>query len=155
MPHNARASVLSLVLTLVAALPVSAIASEKGRAADEKAILELEAGWNDALRARDAAALDAILADDWVGISPFGTSTKAQALGDLKSGDMKVESIGAPHDMKVRFYGDVAIVMGASEEKSSWKGKDTSGNWVFMDVWTKRGGKWRCVASQSSLLAAK
>jgi hypothetical protein len=57
--------------------------------------------------------------------------------------------------MKVRFFGDVALVTGAGEEKSSWKGKDTSGNWVWMDVWVKRHGKWQAVASQVSLVAAK
>ncbi len=151
MIRNALAAMATIAV--LAAPPSPAAAAD--RAADEKVILKLENDWTAAVRARDVAALSAILAEDWVGNGQFGSSTRAQALADLKSGDQKIESLSAPHDMKVRFFGDVAVVTGASEEKSSWKGKDTSGNWVWTDVWVKRNGKWQAVASQSTLLVAK
>jgi ketosteroid isomerase-like protein len=154
MTRNALAALATLAVLAVAS-PRPTLAADKGREADEKVLLELENAWTVAVRARDLAKLSEILAEDWVGNGPFGTFTRAQSLADLKSGDSKIESVSAPHDMKVRFFGDVAIVTGASEEKSSWKGKDTSGNWVWTDVWVKRKGKWQAVASQSSLLAPK
>jgi hypothetical protein len=57
--------------------------------------------------------------------------------------------------MKVRIFGDVAVVTGSDDEKSSYKGKDTSGHYVWIDVFVKRKGKWQAVASQSTLVPAK
>jgi ketosteroid isomerase-like protein len=151
MSRNTLAAFAALAALAIPTSP--AVATD--RADDEKAILKLENDWAAAMRARDFKALEAILAEDWILNGPFGTFTRAQNLADLKSGDYRIESLTAPHDMKVRFFGDVALVTGAGEEKSSWKGKDTSGNWVWMDVWVKRHGKWQAVASQVSLVAAK
>ncbi len=148
-----RAALAAMAALAVLAVPLAPAADD--RAADEKVLLKLESEVTNALRSRDVAALEAILADDWTGNGPFGLLTRAQNLADIRSGAYRIEWVSAPHDMKVRFFGDVAIVTGASEEKSSWNGKDTSGNWVWMDVWVKRKGKWKQVATQNSLVAGK
>jgi hypothetical protein len=44
--------------------------------------------------------------------------------------------------------GDMAVVQGADDEKSTEKGKDTSGSYTWTDVFAKRGGKWVAIASQ-------
>ena len=102
----------------------------------------------------DAATLDRILADDWVGRGPTGIATKAQALADLKSGDNKLDSqtLG---EMKVRVFGNTAVVTGSDDEKSSYKGKDTGGHYVWTDIFVKRNGRWQAVASQGTLMAQK
>jgi ketosteroid isomerase-like protein len=71
----------------------------------------------------------------------------AQALDDLKTGTIKIDA-WTPGDMKVRLFGDVAVVTGTHTEKSSYKGKDTSGKYVWTDVFVKRQGHWMAVASQ-------
>ena len=48
--------------------------------------------------------------------------------------------------------GTTAIVQGSDTEKSSFKGKDTSGKWVWMDVFVMRDGKWQAVRSQSAMV---
>ena len=70
------------------------------------------------------------------------------------SGENKVESqtLG---EMKVRVFGDVAIVTGSDDEKSSFKGKDISGHYVWTDVFVKRNGQWQAVASQGTLVPPK
>jgi ketosteroid isomerase-like protein len=79
--------------------------------------------------------------------------TKAQVLVELKSGDNKTDSITLG-DMKVRVYGDTAVVTGSDDEKSSYKGKDTSGHYTWTDVFVKRKGHWQAVASQGTLMPA-
>jgi len=44
------------------------------------------------------------------------------------------------------------VVQGSDTEKSSMNGKDTSGKWVWMDVFAKRDGKWVAVRSESTKL---
>jgi ketosteroid isomerase-like protein len=110
---------------------------------------QLEHDWTDAGKAADVDKLGQILADDWVGIGPDGkTITKEAYIAGYKSGKSKVESFdfGA---MSVKVLGNVAVVQGTDTEKSMTDGKDSSGKWVWMDVFAKRGDKW--VAVRSSL----
>jgi len=55
--------------------------------------------------------------------------------------------------MKVRVFGDTAVVTGSDDEKSSYKSKDTSGHYLWSDVFVKREGRWQAVASQGTLMA--
>jgi len=94
------------------------------------------------------ATLGRLLADDWVYQGPGGTQTKAQALAALKSDDQSFDFIKLG-DMKVRVFGDTAIVTGSEDEKSSYKGKDTSGHYLWIDVFVKRQGHWLDVARRA------
>jgi ketosteroid isomerase-like protein len=122
---------------------------DKGPSAAE-AVKQAEHNWVDAAKAGDADKLGQILADDWVGLGYDGKkATKQSILSDVKSGKLKLESFEfAPMDVKV--LGNVAVVQGGDTEKSTIGGKDTSGQWVWMDVFEKRDGKWVAVRSQSA-----
>jgi ketosteroid isomerase-like protein len=120
-----------------------------GKAGVAQALMQMEREWVEAAQKKDAATLDRILADDWVGQGPTGIATKAEALADLKSGDNTLESITLG-DMKVRVFGDTAVVTGSDDEKSSYKGKDTSGHYTWTDVFVKRQGRWQASASQGT-----
>lgn len=113
-------------------------------------VKQLEHDWTDAMKAGDVDKLSQILADDWTSLSYDGSkSTKKQYLSQLKSGASKLESFEfGPMDVKV--LGAVAVVQGSDTEKSSMKGKDTSGKWVWTDVFVKRNGKWQAVRSQAA-----
>jgi len=116
-------------------------------------IKQLERDWTDAQKSADVDKLSQIIADDWRGLGFDGkVQTKKDALDDIKSGRNKITSVElAP--MEVKVMGTVAIVQGGDTEKSSLNGKDTSGKWVWMDVFVKRDGKWQAVRSQSAMVA--
>ena len=115
-------------------------------------VKQLEQDWSDAQKAGDVDKLGQILADDWVGLGYDGKkSTKQESLADLKSGATKLESFELG-PMEVKVLGSVAVVQGSDTEKSTTKGKDTSGKWVWMDVFVKRDSKWVAVRSQSAKL---
>jgi ketosteroid isomerase-like protein len=145
-------AVLVVVATSLALGQMADKQEKKGKGGTEQALMQMERDWTEAALKKDAAALDKILADDWVGQGPTGVATKAEALADLKSGDNKIESetLG---DMKVRVFGDTAVVTGSDDEKSSYKGKDTSGHYLWTDVFVKRQGRWQAAASQGTLVA--
>lgn len=115
-------------------------------------VKQLEHDWTDGMKAGDADKVGAILADDWVGIQSDGTkSTKAELLASMKSGDFKISSFDFG-PMEVKVVGGVAIVQGSDTEKSTTKGKDSSGKYIWMDVFANRGGKWQAVRSQVAML---
>jgi len=141
------------VVLLVAACFSPAYGQAKSQASTTAdAIKQLERDWVNAQKASDVMKLGQILADDWVGLGFDGTkSTKKQSLDSIRSGANKLESFEiGPMDVQV--IGMVAIVQGSDTEKSSFKGKDTSGKWVWMDVFVMRGGKWQAVRSQSAMV---
>jgi ketosteroid isomerase-like protein len=113
---------------------------------------QLEQDWVDAVKAGNADKLGQILADDWTTLEYDGSKeTKQSMLAEVKSGAEKIESFEfGPMDVKV--LGNVAVVQGSDTEKSTSKGKDTSGKWVWMDVFVMRGGKWVAVRSQSAMV---
>ena len=51
-------------------------------------------------------------------------------------------------DLKVRFYGDTAIVVGQGSIKAHTKTQDLSGQYVWTDTFVKMLGEWKAVASQ-------
>jgi ketosteroid isomerase-like protein len=145
-----------LVVGLLSAMPLLVFgqakpaASKADTASVEQTLMQMERDWTQAALKKDSAALDRILADDWVAIGFQGTTTtKAQAIAELKSGvsTTQTEELG---DMKVRIFGTTAIVTGSDTEKSTYKGKDSSGKFVWTDVFVERNGRWQAVASQST-----
>jgi uncharacterized protein (TIGR02246 family) len=115
-------------------------------------IKQLERDWTDASKANDADKLSQILADDWVGIGPDGSKeTKQSVLADMKSGASTLTSFElGPMDVKV--LGNVAVCQGSDTEKSTTKGKDSSGKYVWMDVFVRRDGKWVAVRSETTMV---
>ena len=115
----------------------------------QQTLMQMERDWAQAGIKNDTATVDKFVADDWVGIDFEGTSiTKAEGIADMKSGASKTQSYEFG-TMKVRVFGDTAVVTSSDTEKSTYKGKDSSGKYVWTDVWVMRDGRWQAVASQS------
>jgi ketosteroid isomerase-like protein len=120
----------------------------------EQMFTKRENDWAKADNTKDAAFLNRILADDWSYLGPQGVMTKKQHLAELKSpsGGLEFETIV---DVKVRVFGDTAVVTGSANQKSSENGKVTSGHYIWTDVFVKRGGRWQAVNSQDTLVTHK
>jgi len=107
-----------------------------------ESIKQFEQEIGDAMVARNTEKLNQRYADDWATITSSGSAfTKESLLDDFKSGNHKLVSFEAG-PMDVRVLGDVAMVQASVSEKRVQDGKDISGQFVFMDLLKKRGGKW-------------
>ena len=78
--------------------------------------------------------------------------TKAQVMQELGSGARRIES-GSVDDLKVRVFGDVAVVTGRSVLAGSYQGKRASVVQRFTDIFVKRDGRWQAIASQGTQIA--
>jgi ketosteroid isomerase-like protein len=118
----------------------------------EQELKQIENSWTDAQKSKNVEKLREILADDWVGLGWDGaTSDKAQALAELKSASNSLDGIEM-RTMTVRIFGNTAVVTGSDTEKSTEHGKDSSGKYLWTDVFVRQQGRWRAVASQSARL---
>jgi ketosteroid isomerase-like protein len=146
--------ILTAALAITSAVLLSAQTKTEGANADtssvEQSLIQLEKDWNQATLTKDYKTLNRIMADEWTGIDYQGvTVTKAESIAELKSGESGNTSVELG-EMKVKVYGNTAVVVGSDTEKSTYHGKDSSGRYAWMDVFVKRGGRWQAVASEST-----
>jgi ketosteroid isomerase-like protein len=113
-------------------------------------IIELDNQRIEAMTKQDVQALDRILADDLSYThSTARVETKAEFIAALTSGRTKYESIERD-DVKVRQYGDTAVVTGLAKFHVNANGNDIKFQTRFPDVYSKRNGVWQMVAWQST-----
>lgn len=113
-------------------------------------IENLESQWRTALIENDVATVNRLLADDYLGINPNGTlETKADALAQRRSGTVKFSSI-EPENLKVRVYGDTAVVTSRVQVAGHDGDRDISGLYHYTRVYSRRGGAWKVVSFEAS-----
>jgi ketosteroid isomerase-like protein len=145
---------------LLAAAPILMVlalllqAQDRSKPSDaEGRILALETAWNHAEQAKDAAALDQLLAKSLVYIDYDGSiMTKGEFLAEITAVDLHPSQI-INDEMTAHVYGEAAIVTGTYREKGVLKGKPYLRHGRFTDTWVKLDGTWQCVASQSTLIS--
>jgi ketosteroid isomerase-like protein len=145
------------VLLLAACLPGFAV---RARAATipllhredrlHREIENLESAWRTAVVQNDVATINRLLADDYLGINPDGTlETKADALAQRRSGTVKI-SIIEPDNVKVRVYGDTAVVTSRVDVQGHDGERDISGRYHYTRVYSHRSGEWKIVSFEAS-----
>lgn len=139
MKRALRGSILWLILAVVAG------------AQDSSKVIAMEHAWNRAELQNDAAALQLLLADDFVMTVAEGTLyNKAQLVASVRDRSYQPEVLQSS-DMVVHSYGNTAIVTGAYYEKGVDKGKPWERRGRFTDTWIFMSGRWQCVASHFSV----
>jgi hypothetical protein len=76
-------------------------------------------------------------------------ANKAQNLVDVQAGERSFTS-HTSDDVRVRLYGDAAVVTGQVVSSGTYKGQDFSGQFRYMKVFVKSAGQWRIVAWQAT-----
>ena len=121
--------------------------TQSGDPADVNAIKQLEQDMGNAMVAGDINKLSQIYADDFATFGSSGkTITKKTLVSDFASfHDKLLWFENGPMDVQV--FGNIALAQGSVKEKRSRDGKDTSGQFLWMDLLEKHAGKWVVVRS--------
>jgi ketosteroid isomerase-like protein len=115
-----------------------------------KEIEALEMQWRQAVIDNDVKQMDHLLADDYMGISANGTvETKAQALAQRRAGTVKISQLDL-NDLKVRVYGDTAVVTSRADLAGSNGQSDIGGHYRYTRVYNRRLGQWKIVSFEAS-----
>jgi len=155
MPINWRTM---LVLLLVQVLALAAFAGPQ-RSAMPRAqkhevrheIDQMEDAWRDAILKSNIAALDALLADDYMSISAYGTlQNKEQAMANVRNGQLHFVTLEY-FDRKVHFYGTTALVTSRAEVTATSGDKDISGSYRYIRVYVRDArGTWKIVSFEAN-----
>jgi ketosteroid isomerase-like protein len=149
MNSKRAAFVVALVLSLAALLGLAWAADV------EDELKKLETDRAAAVVKGDVATLEKQTSDDYTLINVNGQmSGKAQMVDAFKSGQTKLTT-DELSDMKVRVYGNTAVITGKATVKGTVAGKDVDGQVLFTRVYVKKGGSWQSVAFQQTRVGSE
>jgi len=120
---------------------------------DETKIIALENLWNQMQLHHDADAMGKMLDDDFVFTDYDGTvMSRTQFLESIRDKSYQL-SVEASDNMKLHRHGDTVVVIGATHEKGTFKGKPYQHQGRFTDTWMKKNGQWLCIASHLGVIS--
>ena len=122
----------------------------------EATLMQIERDATAAIIKRDIKAITPLMADDYVFTGPDAqVQTKAQLLADLSSGDLALES-SEIQDMKVRVYGETAVVTYATTDRASTRDTTSAGgiDGPMSSCVAGDGGNWSARKARGSRYGA-
>jgi hypothetical protein len=124
-------------------------------AADEADVLRIEREGCHAYLVGDVGALRRLFTADYTLTNSRGDiSTLADDIADAKSGAVRYTEF-ENRNMKVRLYGDAAVVTGQTYIKGTVEGHPIDASFQFTDTLVRQRGHWMLAASQAAQLADK
>ena len=145
MPRITTQIALSLVVFMASASTVAWAQHQKA----ERELVQIERDWCTAVLKNDPTLLGKILADDYSATGVRGIATKAATLSAMK-GTETVVTTCVDDNIKVRVYGDAAVVTGHGRRAGTNKGVRFEREHFYTDTFIRRNGQWQCVATQST-----
>jgi ketosteroid isomerase-like protein len=135
------------LIALLLWIPLSIAAA----AQDSTKVIAMENAWNQAEQNNDAAAVQLLLADDFVMTTGEGDLyNKAQIVASIRDKSYQPEALQSSN-MVVHAHGNTVVVTGAYYEKGTDKGKPWERRGRFTDTWMFMDNRWQCVASHFSV----
>src|SRR5438046_9523350 len=143
----------TLVVALLGLL-ASTVAWAQATSAVEQEIIKLEQTVTDAQFKKDRATLERLLADDYLYTHSNGSVlNKAQEIAESMSSDVQwTDSKFA--DLKVRIFGDVAVLTGRQTIQGTAKGY-VHGPRRLTVIFVRRNGRWQWLGGQATLEPTK
>jgi hypothetical protein len=138
------------ILCLVIAVLLAASESIAEITSDEDEIVKLENDWVSALEKHDRERLNKILAREFTFIEPDGTVVNRDAyLADRSSTAADIASFEIA-DVKVRVFGESALVTGIVKIAERRQGNRYRFNLRWKEFWLNEGGNWKVLAGQAT-----
>jgi FKBP-type peptidyl-prolyl cis-trans isomerase len=153
----------SLIIVTLLALALSAAgqtrkgnraARPKPAAPVDKTLKDIERETAEAFKNKDVAALNRILAPDFIFTAADGQVLDRAGYIDVAVKKINIESY-ALEDLVTRGHGDTCIVAGRWSGKFENEGKKMTATMRFTDTFVKRLGRWQMIASHETMLSHK
>ncbi len=143
-----RRLLLALALTPALGAGLAQAALPAGLAARLKAQAD---AWDRAIVAKDRAAIEANMAEDFRQIDGRGNvETKTSFVEGLVSPDLVIDPY-AVEDFDLRVYGDTALLSGRTRMTGRYQGQAFKSHYRYIDIYVKqRDGSWKIVSVQIS-----
>jgi len=149
----AAALMAGLLLATGAPCAFASAAEVASATADEQRLRALNAEWLDAYRTGEGAALERILAPEFITTMPSGARrTRAEVIRDATAPGGQVAAISWDQ-LEVRVFGGAAVVTGRATFTTTAADGPVTRRTLYTDVYVRRGGDWVAVAAHVSRAA--
>jgi catechol 2,3-dioxygenase-like lactoylglutathione lyase family enzyme len=115
---------------------------EKSESVVDREIHELASRWAAAEVDSEVEALDGLLAEEFLGVGPFGFVLDKPAWLDRFAGGLHNRALSFA-DLQVRVHGYSAVVVGVLDQQATFNDFDTSGRYRISFVVSRYGGRWK------------
>jgi Domain of unknown function (DUF4440) len=144
------------VVLLTRPLPSQRTSEPRSVEKSKQELLDLENHW---LQVEDdPAALELILAPDFLHVVPAGIITRDEQLSFMRKHPRSEQGAKLFENLHVRVYGDVGIVNGAvvaAGQEGAAKSGQGARKTLFTDVFVYRDGTWQAVSAQELPVATR
>ena len=114
----------------------------------EQQLRQMNDEWVKALVRGDGQTLDRIMADDFYFAYPMEGDDKSQFISDVTSGVIRVEYLNR-ENVTVRIWGSTAVLSAHDSAKWFYNGRDFSGAYKIVHIYSERNDKWELVSVQA------
>jgi ketosteroid isomerase-like protein len=120
---------------------------------DIQRLIEIQHQLADAWVAGDRAAIERLVAPDWMVTHVAGQRlTRTDVLRDMfESSATRIESMTVD-DVDVRLFGDAAVVTGRTHARGVQADAAFDVSLRFTDVFVRRSSRWQAVASHATMI---
>ncbi len=148
--HPGRAMAATLALAACAA-PLCAGMGLAQKHESRHEIDTLEDEWRTAVLTSDTKAMNSLLGEDYMAITPAGTiQSREDTLESLRSGRIHFTTLTIT-DRKVRFYGATAVVTSLADIEATTPDGPVTGSYRYTRVYVKDAqGEWKIVSFEAS-----
>jgi ketosteroid isomerase-like protein len=121
----------------------------------EEELLKVENEFAEAIAKNDPEAVGRLVADDWIVIDPDGGIVDRTRFFEVIKSGVLTHDMMESEDLRVRVYGDSAVVTAVTRTKGKFMGQEFSTQERATDVFVKREGRWQCVLTHLTRLPNK
>ena len=142
--------VFLVIAALIAAITFSPAAANASPEA-ERELAQANKEYDAAIMRGDVAVLERIFAEEFILTNwQCEVLNKQQQIAAVARGEAKLEDARS-EDVRVRIYGETAVMTGRFTAQSTRDGKTVKINELYTAVWVRRDGRWQLVAEQGNL----
>jgi ketosteroid isomerase-like protein len=114
----------------------------------EQQLRQMNDEWVKALVRGDAETLTRIMAEDFFFAYPMEGDDRSTFITDVTSGAIRVEHLNR-ENVGVRIWGDTAVLTAKDSARWFYNGRDFSGHYKIVHVYSRRDAQWRLVSVQA------
>jgi ketosteroid isomerase-like protein len=114
----------------------------------EEELVRVEKEFTDAIAKNELERIQRFVTNDWVIIGADGGIIERNRFFEVIRSGTLTHDMMESDEMRVRLYGDTAIVSALTRSRGKFMGQEFSTRERATDVFVKQDGQWRCVLTQ-------
>lgn len=135
-------------LVLASCFGAGQAADKPGEKEDIAKLTQLSNAWDQAIVAKNEAAVAGNMAEDFRIIDGYGAvDGKRKFVADILDARLTIDPYTV-EEFEVRLYGDTALLSGRTHMTGRYDGKPFESNYRYIDIYVRRGGQWQIVSVQ-------